>query len=204
MGLSRVMSSRTSRSRIRNPASPSREKMYEMSTPVRDSTSASLSRNGARISRARCLPTAVLPEPMGPMRKTLAVRGDMAREHSGNEAAARVVDGGGRYLCRNCRRSVDADAFAQDLGRHEDQQLVLVVGTAGGLEDAAEHRDVAQVRHLLLGLATLGLEDAAENHGLAVVHQNLRGDLAGVDRGHLLTGAADDDLAHAVLLDVEV
>jgi hypothetical protein len=39
------------------------------------------------------LPTAVLPEPMGPMRNTLAVRGDMAREHSGNEAAARVYDG---------------------------------------------------------------------------------------------------------------
>jgi hypothetical protein len=30
---------------------------------------------------------------MGPMRKTLEVRGDMAREHSGNEAAARVIDG---------------------------------------------------------------------------------------------------------------
>jgi len=30
---------------------------------------------------------------MGPIRNTLEVRGDMAREHSGKEAAALVIDG---------------------------------------------------------------------------------------------------------------
>src|SRR5688572_19720147 len=42
-----------------------------MSTPVRDSTSASLSANGSPSRRARARPTAVLPEPIGPIRKTL-------------------------------------------------------------------------------------------------------------------------------------
>src|SRR3954466_505675 len=141
MGNSRVTSSSTSRSRWRNPASPSREKIYEISTPVRDSISASLSRNGARNNRERCLPTAVFPEPMGPMRKTFEWRGDIAREHSGNEAAARRRP----LSIRLQRRSVDVDAFAQDLRRDEDQELVLVVRLARGLEEAAEHRHVAQV-----------------------------------------------------------
>src|SRR4029079_15839065 len=42
-----------------------------------------------RRSRARCLPTAVLPEPIGPMRNTLVLRDDMRNEHSGNDNAGR-------------------------------------------------------------------------------------------------------------------
>src|SRR3954465_9916554 len=88
--------------------------------------------------------------------------------------------------------SVDVDAFAQDFRRHENQQFVLVVGAAGGLEQAAEDRDVAQVRHLLFGLAALSLEDATEDYGLTVVYEHLRGDLAGVDRRYLLARATHD------------
>ena len=168
---------------------------------MRASISASLSRNGARSSRARCLPTAVLPEPIGPIRNTFVVREDIART---SIAEMKRPPEGGRVSIRIAWRSVDADAFAQDLRRHEDQQLVLVVGPAGGLEEAAEHRHVAEVRDLLLGLATLGLEDAAEHDGLTVVHEHLGGDFARVDRRNLRSGAADDDLADAVLLDVEV
>ena len=58
-------------SRSRKPASPSFSKMKAMSTPVRASMSASLSWKENRNSRARWRPTADLPEPMGPMRKTL-------------------------------------------------------------------------------------------------------------------------------------
>ncbi len=60
-------------SRILKPASPSFSKMKGMSTPVFASMSASLSRKVKRNSRAKCRPTAVLPDPMGPMRKILCL-----------------------------------------------------------------------------------------------------------------------------------
>ena len=43
------------------------------------SISASLSRKGARSRRARCLPTAVFPEPIGPIKKTFVLRVDMPK-----------------------------------------------------------------------------------------------------------------------------
>src|SRR3954470_23526562 len=101
---------------------------------------------------------------------------------------------GGRYLAWIAVRLVDGDAFAKDLRRYEDQQLILVIGLAGGLEQTPEHRDVAEVRNLLLGLAALGLEDAAEHDRLTVVDNDGRGDGARVDRRHLLAGTTDDDL----------
>src|SRR6266403_2185223 len=71
----RLRRSMDSRSRILNPASPSFSKMKEISTPVLASISASLSRNVKRNNLAKWRPTAVLPEPMGPMRKMFRMAG---------------------------------------------------------------------------------------------------------------------------------
>src|SRR6185312_15201992 len=59
-----------------------------MSTPVRRSISASLSQNGMRNRRARYLPTALLPEPMGPIRKILSLP-SIPRAAYRNDRAAR-------------------------------------------------------------------------------------------------------------------
>ncbi len=59
-----------------------------------------------------------------------------------------------------------------------------------GLEQAAEDRDVAEARHLVLRIAALGLEDAAQHDRLAVVHEHLRDDLARVDARHEAAGGA--------------
>src|SRR5207302_8423987 len=131
---SAVSASMASRSRCRNPASPSFSKMKGMSTPVRRSISASLSWKGRPSARARWRPTAVLPEPMGPMRNTLGLPSMQVREDTENDAAARrrpqpVSGTSGASV-------VDVYALAHDLRSNEDHELVLVVLVAGGLRDA--------------------------------------------------------------------
>src|SRR5688572_32566223 len=102
-----------------------------MSTPVRDSTSASLSTNGRPSRRASARPTAVLPEPIGPIRNTLRTgtvtfgtatlslpptvrqRG-LSPLATAKETAARRRPSG-----RSPPRSLDRGTLAQDLGRHE-------------------------------------------------------------------------------------
>src|SRR5271156_2358033 len=102
--LRRVRRSMDSLSRNRKPASPSFSKMKAMSTPVRASTSASLSWKENRNRRARWRPTADLPEPMGPIRKML---GWESMEGKDTETAApertRPPEGGraGRCPSRN-------------------------------------------------------------------------------------------------------
>src|SRR5688572_25118694 len=207
-----------------------------MSTPVRDSTSASLSANGSPSRRARARPTAVLPEPIGPIKKTLRFVGckrglsPLAPRHYGQHRPfakgdcpllvspppssrqrglsppppptatltpkGRVPFGkGARPLRkRNGRpkaavgmgsgppRSLDRGTLAQDLRRHEDQQLVAVVDLALGLEQVADHRHVAEARDLLDRVAPLRLHDAAQHDRLAVLHEHLGLDVARVDR----------------------
>src|SRR5688500_3557990 len=122
-----------------------------MSTPVRDSTSASLSANGSPSRRARARPTAVLPEPIGPIRNTLRLvgckvtvtlgsatlpwqpafrqRGLSPLPRSGPMTPPEKTTAARRRPSRSDEvlpRSVDRGALAQDLGRHEDQQLVAV------------------------------------------------------------------------------
>src|SRR5678815_5272949 len=104
--------------------------------------------------RASCLPTAVLPEPIGPIRKTflrraceLMTAGPTINESGRPKAAA---DSSGQDA-----RSVQARALAQDARRHEDQQLVLVVGLRGRLEQVTQDRNVAEPRHFPLGVAAL-------------------------------------------------
>ncbi len=74
-----------------------------------------------------------------------------------------------------------------------------------GLEQAAQHRHVAETRHLGDRIAALRSPDAAQHDRLAVAHEHLGRDVAGVDRGHVTPPVADGtEPAHAVLLDVQV
>src|SRR5688572_29133150 len=113
-----------------------------MSTPVRASTSASLSANGRPSRRASALPTAVLPEPIGPIRNTLRL-GTVTFGILKGTVPFRIPKGtvpscapqvtvpsctkrNGRPeaavgLGRSPPRSLDRGTLAQDLGRHEDQ-----------------------------------------------------------------------------------
>src|SRR5688500_17779907 len=146
-----------------------------MSTPVRASISSSLSRKSSPSRRASCRPTALLPEPIGPTRKTF-MRHAPAQTKSGRRGAAAA-----HSRTRAAGASVDLRTLAQDLRRDEDQQLVLVVGAALVAEEDAEAGDVTQVWHLVDGVAALGLKDAAEHDRLSVVDEDLRRDFAGVD-----------------------
>src|SRR5579863_8974321 len=196
-----VSASIASRSRCRKPASPSFSKMNGMSTPVRRSTSASLSWKGRPRARASWRPTALLPEPMGPTRKTLvlpSMGGDRIPKMQRPPA-------GGRFIVAGRNGSViDVDALAQDLRGNEDHELILVVLVGRALEQVANDGDVAQVRHLGVVLALGGLQDAAEHHGLAVVHQHLGGDFARVDRGHVHPARGHYHGADVVVTHVEV
>src|SRR6185369_10454587 len=81
--------------------------------------------------------------------------------------------------------SVHVDPFANDLRCHEDQQFIFVVSLGRCLEEIAQNRNVAEVRHLGLIIAMLALEYTAEHDGLPVVHQYLSDDFLGVDGGHV-------------------
>src|SRR6516162_8541093 len=165
MRSSAVSASIASCSRWRKPASPSFSKMNGMSTPVRRSISASLSWNGSPSVRASWRPTAVLPEPIGPIRNTLVLPSMPADEHT--QQRARPPEGGRLDRPGNDQASViDVDALAHDLRRNEDHELVLVVLVVGVLEQMPEDRDVAEVGHLGVVLALRGLENAAEHYGL--------------------------------------
>jgi hypothetical protein len=48
------------------------------------------------------------------------------------------------------RMSLSAQVALEDLGSHEDQELVVVVHTLLALEQTADHRDIAQPGDLLL------------------------------------------------------
>src|SRR5438105_11467523 len=127
------------RSRCRNPASPSCSKMKGMSTPVRRSISASLSWKGRPSARARWRPTAVLPEPMGPMRNTLGLPSMQVREDTENDAAARrrpqpVGGTPGASL-------VDVYALAHDPRSDEAHALAFLVLVARGLHQRPQHAD---------------------------------------------------------------
>src|SRR5690606_19031205 len=65
----------------------------------------------------------------------------------------------------------------QDARGHEDQQLGLLRLAALVAEQVAQHRDIAQPRHLAQVLAALELVDAADHHGLAIVHEHGGADL---------------------------
>src|SRR5262245_17509061 len=125
-----------------------------MSTPVRRSISASASTNGSASSRASWRPTALLPEPIGPTRKTFELTG-MQKEKRPQVCCGRL------FSHRERGASVDVRTLAQDLRSDEDQQLVLVVGPRLAAEQHSEARDVTEVRHLVGGVTALGLEDAA-------------------------------------------
>ena len=101
---------------------------------------------------------------------------------------------GRSFSHRTRRASVDVGALAQDLRRHEDQQLVLVVGARLAAEQDTEARYVAEERHFVDRIAALGLEDAAEHDGLAIVDQHLGRDFARVDARHEAARRAWHDL----------
>src|SRR5882724_12755165 len=94
--------------------------------------------------RDSCRPTAVLPEPMGPMRNTFVlpsiVVGSIQKE-SGRPKAAAQPDHPKRRAESASPASVHVDPFANDLRRDEDQQLVFVVGLVRGLEQMPQHRN---------------------------------------------------------------
>ena len=60
-------------SRARKPSSPSTSKIHCMSAPQASTISSSMSKNGRFRALANCLPTVLLPAPMGPMRKRWSV-----------------------------------------------------------------------------------------------------------------------------------
>src|SRR6187402_1003007 len=109
-----------------------------MSTPVRRSISASTSMNSSTSKRASWRPTALLPEPIGPTRKTFELSG-MLKEKRPQDCCGRI------FSHRERGASVHVCALAQDLRRHEDQELILVVGPLLAAEQHAETRDIAEI-----------------------------------------------------------
>src|SRR3546814_8231467 len=80
------------------------------------------------------------------------------------------------------RHLVHLQTFLQHLRRHEDQEFALGVVLAVVAEQEAEQRDIAKQRHLRRTGGRFALEHAAEHHGIATADQNLRIELARVDR----------------------
>src|SRR5690242_4867490 len=64
-----------------------------------------------------------------------------------------------------------------DLGSDEEDQLLSRGGNRAALEEVAEHRDVAEQRHLENVDRVLCLDDAADHDRAAIGDQNLRGRL---------------------------
>src|SRR5204862_2928056 len=91
--------------------------------------------------------------------------------------------------------SADHHRFLDDLRRHEDEQLGLVILLRRSLEQVAQDRNVSEERHLVGGGPRFLLEDPAEHDGVAVVDEDLRGHLAGVDRRYVARGAGVPELA---------
>src|SRR5882672_3984117 len=135
-----------------------------MSTPVRRSISASLSTKDSCSAFARVLPTAVLPEPMGPIRKMLRFS---IMQKKRPLMSGRFVD----WYSRPRPVSVEVGSLTQDLRRDKDQEFALIVHLAARLEQDIEARNVAEPRYLGLVFALFRLEDATEHYCLPVVHQ---------------------------------
>ena len=177
-----------------------------MSTPVLASMSASLSWKVKRSRRARCRPTAVLPEPMGPMRKMLRfaehgraiIRTRRARIHI--EIRTPEKPPRRRLFDRPQTRQYRFDPSRRIFGVMKINSSVLLLMFVVLLKRLPEDRDIAEAKGTLLaGLGLGGVQNAAEHHGLAVVDQHLGDDLARVDRGHAAAGGAGDLLADRVV-----
>src|SRR5699024_7801369 len=100
--------------------------------------------------------------------------------------------------------SVSRYALIKNGRRHENQDLPFEILGSTLPEQASKDRHVAENRHLLLLIGALLLEDSAQYHGLAVVDQDSRRQLAGVDRGNETAAPVGVELTHRVLLDLKL
>ena len=112
---------------------------------------------------------------------------------------------GGRGTAQELGRSVSvSDAFAHDLRRHEDQQLVLVVLVVVLLNRWPSTGISPRYGTFLSSSRSVVSRMPPSTTVWPSFDQHLRRDLAGVDRGHVDAAGGHDHLADAVLLDIEI
>ena len=169
-----------------------------MSTPGAPLDLGVASTNASASKRASWRPTALLPEPIGPTRKTFELTGMHERKAAAGSLRPHILPPGARGVSTGLAPSRRIFGVT----KIRSSSLLSVRGLAA--EQHAETRDVAEVRHLVDGVAALRLQDAAQDDRLAVVDQHLRRDLARVDAGHETARGARHDRADAVLADGQV